>query len=61
MTERVKSPCVSVCVLDDADVCRGCYRHADEIVDWMVLSENQKKEVLARCLRRAKDSGQLIV
>ena len=61
MTERVASPCVSICVLDEKDVCEGCYRHADEIVDWLVFSEDEKREVLKRCEERRKASGRLLL
>lgn len=46
--EEVKSPCISVCVLNAADVCEGCYRSAQEITDWSVLSSEQKKAVLLK-------------
>lgn len=61
MTKRIKSPCISVCVLNDADVCTGCYRRSSEIVDWLVFEEEKKREVLASCAQRRKDSGRLIL
>ncbi len=60
MGERVKSPCISVCVLDDADVCIGCYRRASEIVDWLVFSDDEKREVLQHCAQRREESGNLL-
>lgn len=45
-TAPVKSPCISVCVLDVDDVCEGCYRTAAEITEWTVLDEVGKREVL---------------
>ena len=44
--EEVKSPCISVCVLDENDICEGCYRSAQEITDWSELSSQQKKTVM---------------
>ena len=41
-----KSPCISVCVLDEQDICMGCYRSADEITDWFLCSNEKKTEVL---------------
>ena len=32
--QPIKSPCIEVCALDDHNVCIGCYRTADEIIDW---------------------------
>jgi len=40
------SPCVSVCVLDEKDICMGCYRSADEITDWAMATAQQKREIL---------------
>ena len=50
----IKSPCISVCVLNDEDVCEGCYRSAQEITDWSVLSVEAKKVVMGSVKRRFK-------
>jgi predicted Fe-S protein YdhL (DUF1289 family) len=42
----ITSPCISVCFLDENDVCLGCYRSAQEITDWSVFSNQQKKVVM---------------
>ena len=57
MTEDavVKSPCISVCVLNDEDVCEGCYRNAQEITDWTELSNPQKKQILVKVNERYKE------
>lgn len=52
MSEPVKSPCISVCVLNEEDICEGCYRSAQEITDWSTRSDEQKREILARAKRR---------
>lgn len=46
------SPCVNVCYLDDADICQGCYRSAEEITSWMRLDNEGRKEVLANVRER---------
>lgn len=46
-----KSPCISVCVLDDDDICMGCYRSAVEITDWFMASDEEKRD----CLRKARE------
>jgi uncharacterized protein len=51
-----KSPCISVCVLDDEDVCQGCYRTADEITDWFMASPEEKRKVIARARERLAES-----
>jgi len=50
LTEEVRSPCISVCVLDENDICDGCYRSAQEITDWIELSIPQKKAVTPQIL-----------
>ena len=56
--EIVKSPCISVCVLNDEDVCEGCYRTALEITDWVMYSNDEKREVLDKCHQRYKELNQ---
>lgn len=52
-----KSPCISVCVLDDGDICMGCFRSAEEIADWFMASDEQKREVLRRARERLEASS----
>jgi uncharacterized protein len=42
----VASPCVSVCVMDEASgLCKGCWRTLDEIAVWTLLDEPEKRDV----------------
>lgn len=50
----VASPCISICALDEADICAGCYRSADEITQWSGLSNSQKREVIFKAHEREK-------
>ena len=53
---RVQSPCVEICALDDKDMCIGCYRTANEIIEWFSASDERKREVLVTVgERRAAD------
>lgn len=58
----IASPCVSVCALNENDICIGCYRSAKEIGNWMAYSDDEKLEVLHKCAARAKaiNSQQLL-
>ena len=47
-----QSPCISVCVLDDTDICQGCFRSADEITDWLMANPGEKRAILRRCRER---------
>ena len=42
----VPSPCVDICALDEKDICIGCGRSAEEILDWGVMTNEQKRQVL---------------
>ncbi|MBN7796031.1 DUF1289 domain-containing protein [Parahaliea mediterranea] len=47
-----QSPCIAVCVLNEEDVCLGCYRSADEITDWFMASAEEKRAILERARAR---------
>ncbi len=47
-----RSPCISVCVLDDNDICVGCYRSAEEVSDWFLASNEEKRAILERARER---------
>ena len=49
MTISVKTPCIGVCstVFGD-EVCRGCKRFQNEVIDWNSYQDSQKIAVLSR-------------
>ena len=51
------SPCISVCLLDENDICQGCYRSANELTDWFMVDAREKKEILQRSRQRLKESN----
>ena len=56
----VRSPCVSICALDDDDICTGCQRSGREISQWGRMDNDQRRAVLARCHERAQAGGVLL-
>ena len=52
--QTVTSPCVSICLLNDEDICVGCYRSAEEIRQWMNMDDDCRRDVLIECADRAK-------
>lgn len=52
--ERARSPCVSVCALDEEDICIGCHRSADEIMHWTRMTDDERREVLSKVAEREK-------
>ena len=55
--QPIKSPCIEVCALDDHNVCIGCYRTADEIIDWFIASDDRKRDILDALKRRRAASA----
>lgn len=53
----VPSPCIAVCEYNDAGLCKGCLRNADEIRDWIILSREQKLQVLDLVAERRLKGG----
>ena len=49
------SPCISVCAIDEkTGWCLGCARTIDEIRDWLIMTPEQKQELLAVLNERQK-------
>ncbi|UTA46317.1 DUF1289 domain-containing protein [Simiduia sp. 21SJ11W-1] len=52
--ERVKSPCTSVCALNEADVCVGCFRTGQEISRWSRMNPDEQRTVVRLARERAR-------
>lgn len=52
-----QSPCISVCVLDENDICMGCFRSAEEVTDWFMASAEEKQAILERAEQRRDGSS----
>jgi len=50
----VASPCVSICLLNEDDICTGCYRSSTEIRNWVMTSDEERLAVLSRARQRGK-------
>lgn len=60
-TEKpLASPCINVCALDDADICIGCQRSVAEITQWGRMNNAERRQVLLRCIERARANGQFM-
>lgn len=46
------SPCVQNCSLDEQRICRGCFRHLDEIMSWPDASDAMRRDILERVAAR---------
>lgn len=43
---EVKSPCKNVCTLDHKGKCVGCFRTIEEIANWSLYPDADKRKVL---------------
>lgn len=55
VSDKVRSPCVSVCALDENDVCIGCQRSGDEILRWTSMTNDERRDVLRKVAEREKN------
>ena len=51
-SEKIKSPCIRQCCLDQQDICLGCRRTLQEILDWAAGSNNEKRAIMERAMVR---------
>ncbi len=52
---KPSSPCTKVCVLDAVTgLCRGCGRTRDEITAWGLMSEGERRAIMAGLEGRLK-------
>jgi len=51
--QPVESPCVSICRLDDNDLCVGCFRTATEIGQWLSYTAEQRSDIMKQLPERA--------
>jgi len=40
------SPCIRNCCLNEDNICLGCFRSIDEIIQWSNATEQQKQKML---------------
>lgn len=52
---QVESPCRSICKLNSASVCEGCFRTSSEISFWVTMSNEERLQVLLNARKRANE------
>jgi predicted Fe-S protein YdhL (DUF1289 family) len=51
----MESPCVKICVLDQASgLCSGCGRSLDEIGAWHGLNDKERRRIMVELQERMK-------
>lgn len=51
-SSEVASPCVRNCCLNEEDVCLGCFRHVDEIIEWGQANNIRRESILKLSQKR---------
>jgi predicted Fe-S protein YdhL (DUF1289 family) len=46
--KKILSPCVSVCRIDDNNMCEGCGRTIKEIREWAIYSDKRRSIIMKR-------------
>ena len=49
----IESPCIGVCTIV-ANICIGCFRSKEEIQNWLYYSENERKRITKKCIKKMK-------
>ncbi|MEM7564962.1 MAG: DUF1289 domain-containing protein [Pseudomonadota bacterium] len=52
--QRVASPCIRHCTLDQDDVCLGCHRTIDEICAWGGANDDERRSILKASVLRGE-------
>ncbi|GLQ30840.1 DUF1289 domain-containing protein [Litoribrevibacter albus] len=54
---EIRSPCVRNCCLDMNDVCLGCFRTYEEILEWSHATD-ERREAILNLAQTRKDQHQ---
>lgn len=52
--QRIDSPCIGRCCLDDDDICVGCFRTLEEIKAWGMAGDEVRADILKNSAERAR-------
>lgn len=58
VSPAVRSPCVSLCRLDDERVCVGCFRHVEDIREWRSADDERRRQICSAAEQRRRDASQ---
>ena len=57
MTGIIPSPCVSICSMNEEDLCIGCYRTAKEIREWLLMEDDERIDVIEKSAERSRKNN----
>jgi predicted Fe-S protein YdhL (DUF1289 family) len=52
VSPAVASPCISLCRLDEQKVCRGCFRHVEDIREWRAADDQRRRDICQLAAQR---------
>jgi predicted Fe-S protein YdhL (DUF1289 family) len=53
-----ESPCIRQCCLNEHDICLGCFRSLDEILNWSKASNDDKQRIIEQAQERKQQAQQ---
>ena len=45
-SQKIQSPCIRNCCLNENDICLGCFRTINEITGWADATDQQRRKIL---------------
>ncbi|MDX2350582.1 MAG: DUF1289 domain-containing protein [Porticoccus sp.] len=60
MPGTITSPCISICAMDEKDLCIGCYRTSKEIRDWLLMEDDERLDVIVKASERASEKNPFV-
>jgi len=55
---EIASPCIRNCCLDQNDICMGCFRHINEIMQWSSANQELKQQIMKATIKRKEEKEQ---
>ncbi len=52
---NINKPCIRQCCLNEEDVCLGCFRTFDDMLQWNKANAEEKMKMLRMAEQRRKD------
>ncbi len=52
---RLASPCIRNCCLNEEDICLGCFRHVNEIIEWGAADNLRRACILNKAKQRREE------
>ncbi|MGZ8162965.1 MAG: DUF1289 domain-containing protein [Methylobacter sp.] len=56
--DRVASPCIRNCCLNNDDICLGCFRSLHEIINWTQVDKETLQQFLNNAEQRRREHKQ---